>query len=378
MGTHSEQSQQQVSSHKMLQPAEILQMNAQELTEFIKELSMENPIVEMEEDMPEDKAGERIQKLEWLASLDEQNRTYYQYDEGDSRDYLNNVKEDKGEPLKDALMLQLIGKGYSDLEMAVFAYIADSLDASGYYTEPLGDVACRFGITEEKAAACLGIMKGLEPAGVCAASLQESLACQVAKLGEGHETELGIISNYMEELGNNQLDAIAARMGRPLEEVAAAAEAIRALNPRPAQGFGRGGILRYTNPDVTVVKFQGRFEILQNSYTYPEIRVSQEYLQMLESGCSQEVKDYLAAKLRQVEEVQAAIEQRGAMLLDLAKCLLEVQEGFFLYGQNALRPFGMEEAAGKLSVPSPAISQAVKGKYLQCSWGIYPFSYFFT
>ena len=46
----------------MLQPAEILQMNAQELTEFIKELSMENPIVEMEEDMPEDKAGERIQK----------------------------------------------------------------------------------------------------------------------------------------------------------------------------------------------------------------------------------------------------------------------------------------------------------------------------
>ena len=70
-------------------------------------------------------------------------------------------------------MLQLIGKGYSDLEMAVFAYIADALDASGYYTEPLDDIVSRFGITEEKAAACLAIMKGLEPAGVCAASLQE-------------------------------------------------------------------------------------------------------------------------------------------------------------------------------------------------------------
>ena len=70
MGIQLEQSQKQGLSHKMLQSVEILQMNAQELTEFMKELSLENPVVEIEEAAPEDKAGERIQKLEWLASLD--------------------------------------------------------------------------------------------------------------------------------------------------------------------------------------------------------------------------------------------------------------------------------------------------------------------
>ena len=63
MGIYSEQSQKQGLSHKMLQSAEILQMNAQELTELMKELSLENPVVEIEDAMPEDKAKERIQKL---------------------------------------------------------------------------------------------------------------------------------------------------------------------------------------------------------------------------------------------------------------------------------------------------------------------------
>ena len=377
MGIQLEQSQKQGLSHKMLQSVEILQMNAQELTEFMKELSLENPVVEIEEAAPEDKAGERIQKLEWLASLDEQNRTYYQYDKRDTDDYLNNVGEDRGESLKDALMLQLIGRGYSDLEMAVFAYVADALDASGYYTEPLDDIVSRFGITEEKAAACLAIMKGLEPAGVCAASLQESLANQMAKQGDGHGLEQEIISNYMEQLGKNQLPTIAQKLKVSIEQVKEAAENIKGLNPRPAQGFGRGGILRYVDPDVTIVKFQNRFEILQNSYTYPMIHVNQEYLQMLKTSNDKEVKDYLTGKLRQVEQVQQAIEKRGSILLGLAKCILEVQEAFFLYGQKSIRPYTMKQAAERLSVHESAISRTVKGKYLQCSWGVYPFSYFF-
>ena len=99
---------------------------------------------------------------------------------------------------------------------------------------------------------------------------------------------------------------------------------------------------------------------------------------MLETNRDKEVQDYLTGKLRQAEQVQAAIEERGSMLLNLAKCLLKAQEGFFLYGQKSLRPFTVKEASEQMSVPEPAISRAVKGKYLQCSWGIYPFRYFFS
>ena len=140
MGIRLEQEQKKGLSKKMLPAVEILQMNAQELTDFIKELSLENPVVDVEEAVSLDKAKERMKKLEWLARLDEQNRTFYQYDRRDTKDDLENISGDDSENLAAALMLQLMGKGYSELEMGIFEYIANSLDPSGYYTEPLAEV----------------------------------------------------------------------------------------------------------------------------------------------------------------------------------------------------------------------------------------------
>ncbi len=378
MGIRLEQEQKKGLSKKMLPAVEILQMNAQELTDFIKELSLENPVVDVEEAVSLDKAKERMKKLEWLARLDEQNRTFYQYDRRDTKDDLENISGDDSENLAAALMLQLMGKGYSELEMGIFEYIANSLDPSGYYTEPLAEVAHRFSVSQDKAGECLAVMKGLEPVGVCAGSLQECLEIQLHAMGEGHEVELGIVAGYMELLGKNQLPAISKKMKVSLERVKTAAEKIRRLNPRPAQGFEQRGMLRFAVPDMIVVKFQDRFEILQNTYAYPAIHKDPEYLKMLQTDCGKEAKDYLAEKIHQIDQVQEAIAKRSAMLLDLTKCLVEVQEAFFLYGTKSLRPFTMKETAERLDIHESTVSRAVKGKYLQCSWGIYPFSYFFS
>ena len=69
--------QNQILSQKMIQSMEILQMSCQELNEYIKEVSLENPVVDIEEgyEMP-DKASDLVRKLEWLDSLDERNRIY--------------------------------------------------------------------------------------------------------------------------------------------------------------------------------------------------------------------------------------------------------------------------------------------------------------
>ena len=77
--------QNQILSQKMIQSMEILQMNSQELNEYIKEMAMENPVVDIEEkyETP-DKAGDLMKKLEWLDSLDERNRIYYRQEYGDN------------------------------------------------------------------------------------------------------------------------------------------------------------------------------------------------------------------------------------------------------------------------------------------------------
>ena len=74
--------QKQVLSQRMIQSVEILQMNVQELDGFLKDLSLENPLVELEEakEAPAPKS-ELQRKLEWLEAADEQNSAEYVLDE---------------------------------------------------------------------------------------------------------------------------------------------------------------------------------------------------------------------------------------------------------------------------------------------------------
>ena len=147
MEAYLEQSQRQVLSQEMIQSVEILQMSAQELSDYIREQTLENPLIDAEEQYPQNKDEERLKKLEWLSELDEQNRFYYHLEKkaADGFDF-NNISGSRESGLKEALMQQLIGEGYSDREMQVFEYIAESLDDRGYYTCPADETASRLGI----------------------------------------------------------------------------------------------------------------------------------------------------------------------------------------------------------------------------------------
>ena len=72
------------------------------------------------------------------------------------------------------------------------------------------------------------------------------------------------------------------------------------------------------------------------------------------------------------------IARRGSTLMALAELLLKHQQDFFLHGESCLVPLKMKEAAASIGVHESTISRAVRDKYLQCPWGLFPLSYFFS
>ena len=138
--------QNQILSQKMIQSMEILQMSCQELNEYIKEVSLENPVVDIEEgyEMP-DKASDLVRKLEWLDSLDERNRIYSRQEYGeDSEDkQLMDYSENVGEELSEYLLHQLLTQDLTDLQYDVIHFMVYSLDSKGYMEEDLADIARR-------------------------------------------------------------------------------------------------------------------------------------------------------------------------------------------------------------------------------------------
>ena len=65
-------------------------------------------------------------------------------------------------------------------------------------------------------------------------------------------------------------------------------------------------------------------------------------------------------------------------MMKICRILVEEQKEFFEKGTVYLRPLRMRELAEKAGIHESTVSRAIKEKYLQCSWGIFPMNYFFA
>ena len=194
-----------------------------------------------------------------------------------------------------------MSNSYSKEEDRVFEYIADNLDTSGFLKLSVTEMAEQLGSKEEIVKNCLDIMKELEPVGVCAYDVKECLCLQLKKNYEDCEVELAIIQDGMELLGKKQLQTLAKIIHVPVDRIKLARDRICTLNPKPAQGYSTGEMTQYIVPDAVVVKFKDYFEILLNDYSCPSFHISKEYMQMLKTEPTAEVKDYLSKKIEQAE-----------------------------------------------------------------------------
>ena len=375
------QKQIQTLSPQMMQSMEILQMGSQELLEYIEEAVQENPVLEPEEQYDRaDESDQLRRKLEWLESTDPQNRYYHQQDTEEQDDRLGNygTMEDREDNLYYYVLSQLKTLDLPPEVMAVGAFLVESLNGNGWLDESLEELAADSGYPKELLEQGLAAVQSLEPAGVGARDLSECLRLQLVRRAPVDEVAVRIVESQLDALSKSRYGLIARELKVSQEEVRAACEHIRALNPRPGTGFAARENLTYINPDIIVVSFPDHFELLTNDYYFPSLGISGYYTRLLKESDDRQVKDYLTGKVKQAKWMVHAIEQRRSTLMSCAGCILELQEAFFRQGPGHLVPMSLADVAERIGVHESTVSRAVKDKYIQCSMGVYPLSYFFS
>ena len=409
LGMHLEQKQ--IISQQMIQTLKVLEMNVTELEAYLTRLSAENPVVELEpseyrketEDLALARQAEFERKLEWLSSADRQNRTYYADDAPDQG--LNAVQDpaSSGETLAEHLHAQLLLKECSRREFRILDFIARSLDSRGYFTEPLSVITERFSVSEDEAEAALRKLQELEPAGVGARDLKECLLLQLRRysgdlsfhfgaggvssaltaeeiLRSAKTTELAeqLVLHHLEDIARNHIDLIARKCGTTVPEVEAACGLIRRLNPKPGNAFSDGRALPYVRPDVIVIRREDApdFDVLVNDYQCPRLSVNSFYEALAQETDDPEAKKYLREKLAQIAQAKADLANRSSTLSRVAELLVRLQSSFFLRGPGFRSPMVLSDLAVPLSLHESTVSRALKDKYLQCSWGVFPMNYF--
>jgi len=367
-------------SQRMIQSASILQMNAMELKTYLEELALENPIIDLEDSQPPEAQGNDLQKkLEWLNRANETNRIYYHrdYDEEHEIDFLNSIGTNTEITLEEYLVSQLLPFSLTRTEYENLVYIIQCLDSQGYLKFSTTEIEEKLNISNTAFLKLLLITQGLDPAGVGARDLRECLLLQLKRMPGNTGIAGAIVSDHLELLGKNQLGKIAKALQVTIDEVLMASDLIQSLNPKPGNSFSDRENLTYIVPDITVVKLPEYYEILINEYLYPQISISGQYLRMLKQCPDKETKEYISSKLKQTEWVISCISQRNNTLLNVTKTIIDMQEGFFTSGRR-LRPMLLADVAQALSLHESTISRAIRDKYLQCSWGIYPLNFFFA
>ncbi len=357
MKINLELAQKQILSQKMIQSVEILQMNAQELNEYLNEVSLENPAIDIE-------AGFSTKKSSPLLPQETG-------PEGD-------VWEDTGDTLQEFLHEQLLTMRLDDGEMRIAEYIIGCLDSRGYFQEEISEVAGNLHAPAAEVGEVLAMLKQLEPPGVCAGSLQECLLNQLGGQDEISLLARRIIEGHLEQVGKNQITAIAKRLNVPAAQAEAACARIKELNPKPGNAFSSSERTKYIIPDVIVVGLGDGFEVLINDYYYPEISVGAYYRKLLKNGESGAASDYIYEKIRQAEWIKQCIGQRNETLLKVAKGIVSCQERFFKSSSGKLVVLKQAELAELLKIHESTVSRAVKDKYIQCSRGIFPMNHFFS
>lgn len=369
----------QALSQRMIQSAEILQMTAQELDTYINDLALENPVIDIVE--PAASSQESIEQQQWLNSFNEENYYLYQRqnndDDYDFRDSWNIDTED-GETLADYLWSQLVTEDFTVEETEIIKFMLECLDNKGYLSESTDTIAEYFHVDTDKIEFLLECLQELDPAGVCARSLEECLRLQLKRRQMDIPVLLSIVDSCLELVAKNQIPAIARKLRLTPAEAAGYCQVIKSLNPKPGVSFSSRDQLRYIIPDVTIVKFKDHFDILLNESMYPGIGINNYYRQLSQNPESQEVKEYLGNKIRQAEWVRQCVAQRSKTLMQVSKAILAHQEEFFSLGPNHLAPLRLADIAAELDIHESTVSRAVSKKYLQCSWGVYPMNFFFS
>ena len=380
MNQQLELSQKQILSQHLIQSMEILQMSTQELEVYLEKLSMENPVIEIENTSAEEmdvREAMLARKLEWLESTDYQNKVYYREDSSDSDSYWQDIR-DEGEVLSDYLLSQLLSVKLTEKERQILEYLIYSLDPDGYYRDDLVHTAEEFSVSEEFAERMLKMVQALEPAGVGARNLQECLLLQLQRRTERCAAAETIVQDYLDEVGRNHLSGIAKKMKITQEEVQEACGKIRSLNPKPGNAFSDRSRMQYISPDAVVVKVEGGFEILINEYQYPKFQISTYYQELEKTVKDAETKKYLQEKIRQAQTVAGSIQQRTSTLSLVLHVIVERQQDFFLRGVGNRKPLKLADIARETGLHESTVSRTLRSKYLQCTWGVYPLNYFLT
>ena len=351
----------QILSQSQIQSLEILAMDTVELSDFLQNEYMSNPMLDCASG--NDSAAEQEQPVHFF-DMEKKIKAGGNDEDYDSRDMLAAPDPDY---LKNYFLSQIEFHAFTKEEWELADFMVGCLGDDGFYRMSPAETARLTGAPESMVRKVLTRLKDLEPFGVFSADLSECLLKQLEVTGEDDEGIRLVISRYLPEVSEGRISVISRQTGFSTAEIRKMIARIEKLNPKPLSGM-RQAEVSYIVPDIIYTWKDGSWEIAVNDRWFGSYHVNTYYLQMMKDSSDADLTEYFKKNLERCRFILHSVEQRRETMTAIAKALLARQEAYFS-GKGKLVPMTMYALAEEINVHPSTVSRAVKGKYIKSPAG---------
>ena len=221
----------------------------------------------------------------------------------------------------------------------------------------------------------------MDPTGIGARDLRECLLLQLRSKNNTESTELAykIINEMFDAFTKKHYNKIQQKFSISEDKLKSAISEIERLNPKPGKAFTNNSKnTEQIIPDFTIRIVNGELELTLNGRNAPELKISREYSEMLDTyknteNKSREQKDavmFVKQKLDSAKWFIDAVKQRQQTLYITMKSIMDYQEDYFLSGdEEQIKPMILKDIAEITGLDISTISRVANSKYVNTPYG---------
>ncbi len=285
------------------------------------------------------------------------------------------------ETLRGHLLWQLELENLDARTTAIGQAVIDAINDDGYLTDDTLSIQATLApdvlAAEEEIETAIEIVQRLDPAGVGARSVGESVLLQLAQLDPSTpclELARAIAADHLELVAERQTNELKRQLQASEEEVQEALLLVRGCHPRPGAAI-YAPAAEYAIPDVFVRRSDRKWIVELNASGTPWLRVNQAYAGSLGRG---EQFSALRAQLQEARWLVRSLEIRNETLLKVAEAIVERQTDFLDHGEEFMRPMVLRDIAEAIGMHESTVSRVTANKHMHTPRGIIEFRYFFS
>ena len=285
--------------------------------------------------------------------------------------------------LYDHLLWQLQLTPMSETDRAIATAILDGVDESGYLkisAEDVQESLNREDVELDEVEAVLKRIQLFDPIGVASRSVQECMVVQLNQfdketpwLKEAYQ----LINNHMDLLGNRDFRTLMRKTKLKEDELRETMRLIQSLNPRPGSAIDTSDE-HYVIPDVSVRKKEKKWVVELNPDSVPRLRINAQYAALSKQVKSSSDTQFIRSHMQEAKWFIKSLESRNDTLMKVATCIVNKQEAFLEYGDEAMKPMVLNDVATEVGMHESTISRVTTQKYMHTPRGIFELKFFFS